>query len=197
MLTARPPGPRTAIRVIPDSTAQLPADSQLVRTAREIPVLVAAGPSAPRPRCRNLRQAGCEVLVGESADPQDRLHELLTELGRRRFTNLLVEGGGRLLGSLFDAGAIDEVHVFIAGKLVGGLHAPSPLGGRGRDVMSQAVSLAGTVTEALDDDIYVHGRLGDSPVSAAIVPVGNQDLPSARRQGDDSRSGASRERPCR
>ena len=48
----------------------------------------------------------------------------LDELGRRRMTNVLVEGGSQLLGSLFDAGEIDEVHVFIAPKLIGGPAAP-------------------------------------------------------------------------
>jgi diaminohydroxyphosphoribosylaminopyrimidine deaminase / 5-amino-6-(5-phosphoribosylamino)uracil reductase len=40
--------------------------------------------------------------------------ELLDELGRRRMTNLLVEGGAQVLGSLFDAELIDEVHVFVS-----------------------------------------------------------------------------------
>ncbi len=40
MLTARPAGPRQALRVIVDSQATLSLDSQLVKTARDIPVLV-------------------------------------------------------------------------------------------------------------------------------------------------------------
>ena len=67
-----------------------------------------------------LRDAGCEVFVCDGETHAARLDALLAELGRRRLTNVLVEGGGRLLGSLLDARAIDEVHVFIAPKLVGG-----------------------------------------------------------------------------
>ena len=36
--------------------------------------------------------------------------ETLEELGRRQMTNILVEGGEQLLGSLFDLGEIDEIH---------------------------------------------------------------------------------------
>src|SRR5262249_4579827 len=38
LLTARPPGPRLATRVVLDSHCRLPPDSQLVRTARDAPV---------------------------------------------------------------------------------------------------------------------------------------------------------------
>ena len=44
-------------------------------------------------------------------------------------TNVLVEGGAGLLGSLFDAGFVDEVHAFVAPKIVGGA-GPSAVGGR-------------------------------------------------------------------
>ena len=40
LLTARPPGPRTACRVILDSKGRLPITSQLVRTAAQVPTLI-------------------------------------------------------------------------------------------------------------------------------------------------------------
>ena len=158
-LTARPQGARTPVRIVLDSRAALSIGSQLVRTAREVPVLVAAGPQAPEENCRRLREAGCEVWIGQVDDPGPRLLELLDELGRRRMTNLLVEGGAQVLGSLFDAELIDEVHVFVAAKLIGGAAAPAPLAGRGLEQMGQAVRLVRPEIEILDGDVYVHGRL--------------------------------------
>ena len=89
-------------------------------SARDDAVLVAVGESAPAAARQRLEQAGCEVFVCRGQTPAARLDALLAELGRRRLTNVLVEGGSRLLGSLFDARQIDEVHVFIAPKLCGG-----------------------------------------------------------------------------
>ena len=131
LLTARPAGPRTALRVVVDTQASLSGESQLVRTAREVPVLVAVGAESAESNRSRLRQAGCEVLVCAGETHAARLGALLNELGTRRLTNVLVEGGGQLLGSLFDARAIDEVHVFITPKLVGGASAPSPIAGAG------------------------------------------------------------------
>lgn len=159
LLTARPAGPRVATRVVLDSRATLLPTSQLVRTADQAPVLVAVSREAPQEPCEALRSAGCEVLVCHGGNPQERLDWLLGELGRRRMTNVLVEGGGQVLGSLFDAGHVDEVHVFIAPKLVGGAEARAPLGGHGRDAMSIAAMLEAPRVDRPGGDIYVSGRI--------------------------------------
>ncbi len=159
LLTARPPGPRTALRVVCDTGASLESESQLVRTARETPLLVAVGREAAQARRRRLRDVGCEVLVCGGATHAARLDALLEELGRRRMTNVLVEGGGRLLGSLSDTSRIDEVHVFIALKLLGGDAAPSPIAGEGIEQLSRALSLETPEVEQVGSDVYIHGRV--------------------------------------
>ena len=159
-LTARPPGPRTPLRIVLDSRATLASGRRLVRTAREVPVLVAAGPGASEEDRRRLRQDGCEVLIFDAATPQARLAALLDELGRRRMTNVLVEGGGRLLGTLLDARLIDEVHVFLAPKLFGGADAPGPLASRGIDLLADALLIEPLETERLGPDLYLRGRIG-------------------------------------
>ncbi|HEV3003094.1 MAG TPA: bifunctional diaminohydroxyphosphoribosylaminopyrimidine deaminase/5-amino-6-(5-phosphoribosylamino)uracil reductase RibD [Pirellulales bacterium] len=158
LLTARPAGPRTARRIVADTRAALPSTSRLVRTARDEPVMVAVGPEAGQSDRARLEAAGCEVFVCKAGSAAARLVELLDELGRRRMTNLLVEGGGTLLGSLFDLRQIDEVHVFISPKLVGGATAPVALAGAGVERIDQALRLESTQWRQLDDDMYLQGR---------------------------------------
>jgi diaminohydroxyphosphoribosylaminopyrimidine deaminase / 5-amino-6-(5-phosphoribosylamino)uracil reductase len=156
-LTARPPGPRTAIRVILDSNCRLSADSALAKTAREVPTLVAATTQAPPERVAALRSLGCEVLALPTADGHADVKALLAELGRRRFTNVVVEGGGAVLGAFFDAGAIDEVHVFIAPRLAGGAEARTAIGGKGVKKIAEALTLTETRVEVVEGDVLVHG----------------------------------------
>ncbi len=156
-LTARPPGPRTALRVVADTQASLSLESQLVRTAGDVPVLVAVGNTADEARRQQLTDAGCEVFACPGDTRAERLDALFVELGRRRATNVLVEGGGRLLGSLLDANAIDEVHVFIAPKLVGGHTAAGPVAGEGIPQMADALRLDRPVWQDVDGDLYLHG----------------------------------------
>lgn len=156
LLTARPPGLRTAKRIIVDSHARLPATSQLMQTARDTPVLVAVGAATPAARIDMLRQLGAEIvrLSGQRVP----LQELLQELGRRKMTNLLVEGGGGLLGGLFDQNLIDEVHAFVSPKLVGG-PATAPILGVGIPRMENARPLARPTIRQFGDDVLISGRL--------------------------------------
>src|SRR5262249_31016088 len=131
LLTARPPGPRTPTRIILDSTARTPLTAQLVQTAREVPTLIATISAASALQQEALQAAGCEVLALPAAEKRVAVAALLAELGRRRMTNVLIEGGAEVLGSFLDAGAIDEGHVFVAPLLVGGAEARTPLAGEG------------------------------------------------------------------
>lgn len=152
LLTARPAGARVAARVVLSASGALPERCQLRATARDVPVIVYT--------------ANADRLVGWAADGADvvalgddavSLDAVLADLGRRRFTNVLVEGGAGLLGSVLDANAADEFHVFVAPKLIGGTGAASPVGGSGFTQMADALALERVTSEASGADVYVHG----------------------------------------
>lgn len=167
LLTARPAGPRQAIRVVLDSTCRTPLTSKLVQTARDVPVLIVMSPTAPADRIAALQDAGVEVMaMPMSFTGKPDLLELAREFGRRRLTNVLIEAGGQVLGSFFDQRLINEVHSFIAPTLAGGNAAPSPLAGNGIDLMTQAERLVQPEVQVLDGDVYVHG---------VVQPASNDD----------------------
>jgi len=161
LLTARPEGPRTATRVVVDAGAELSLDSQLVRTAGDVPVLVAALETTSVKNVDALSAAGVEVLrlpASEGSGHVD-LNALLRELGRRSMTNVLVEGGGGLLGSLFDRELVDEAHVFIAPKFCGGINAVSAVGGLGVERIPQQPELDPCVITQVESDVYFRGHV--------------------------------------
>ena len=170
LLTTRPPGPRTATRIVLDSRARLPSGCNLLKSVAEGPVLVVVSPAARGEDVARLQAAGAEPLLLPAEAAPDATQDgaaagriplpaLLAELGKRCFTNVLVEGGSELLGSFFDAGLIDEVHAFIAPKLLGGTAAKSPVGGVGLDAPSAFPQIDCPRIEFCGDDIYVHGRV--------------------------------------
>ena len=118
---------------------------------------MAATAAAPPERVAALRACGCEVLTTPAAGGRVDVAALLAELGRRRFTNLLVEGGGGALGAFLDADAIDEVHVYIAPLLAGGAAARTPIAGVGVEKIADALRLAEMRVEVVEGDVVLHG----------------------------------------
>ena len=133
LLTTRLPNgaqpARVATRVVVDRECRLSPTSMLVSSIEKGPVLVACSEGAEPERVGNLRSSGCEILLIPESELSNSLEFTLRELGKRRFTNVLLEGGGTLLGHAFDRNLIDQVHCFVAAKLAGGQQATRPLAG--------------------------------------------------------------------
>jgi diaminohydroxyphosphoribosylaminopyrimidine deaminase/5-amino-6-(5-phosphoribosylamino)uracil reductase len=156
LLTARPPGPRVATRVVLAGSGELPERSKLRATASEAPVLIftAAGNEA---KLAGWTGDGCEVVTLPSGDTGLSVDAMLAELGRRRMTNVLVEGGALTIGAFLDAGVADEFHIYVAPKIIGGSAAPAPVGGTGIERLANAMRLAEFTATQSGDDVYLHG----------------------------------------
>lgn len=155
LLTARPAGPRTALRVVCDSRCSLSSESALARTAREVPVLVACTSDHDQANRRRLEKCAVEFVVLNGESYTARMGELLDLLGSHSCTNLLAEGGSGVLGSLAELGEIDEVHAFVAPLVLGGSRAPSPVGGAGRPQLSAGLGFRLTQSQELGPDFLL------------------------------------------
>jgi diaminohydroxyphosphoribosylaminopyrimidine deaminase/5-amino-6-(5-phosphoribosylamino)uracil reductase len=160
-MTARPPGPRTATRVVLDSQGtSIGPESQLVQSISIAPLLVVVSDSATDKAVDALKATGAEVArLSSSAAGRICVDALLGELGSRGMTNVLIEAGCGILGSFFDARLIDEVHVFVAPKLVGGVDAFPVIGGEGRQSIPTIPDLTNVEIRRLDNDTLIHGRI--------------------------------------
>jgi diaminohydroxyphosphoribosylaminopyrimidine deaminase/5-amino-6-(5-phosphoribosylamino)uracil reductase len=157
LLTARPPGPRTALRVVVDSTGEsLTADTQLIRTAREVPLLVCVCDRSQKATIDRLSRSGVQIL-NTSGDGRVDLSAVLAELGKRRMTNVLIEAGPALLGGFFDADLVDEIHVFLAPKIIGGQTALSAVGGIGCECVPSLPNLFRLLCQQVGEDILIEG----------------------------------------
>ena len=161
LLTARPKGVRTPVRIVLDSHARLPISSQLVRSAKEVPLIVVVENGAPHASVQSLEQLGCEIMHF-SGNRSERIIGLLEECGRRRMTNLLVEGGAEVLGTLFDSCCVDETWAFIAPILIGGKNSRSQssggsVGGNGRKLLLDAIGIEIESAKRSGGDLLIRG----------------------------------------
>ena len=132
-LTSRIEGvKRQPRRIVFDSEARLPLDSQLVRGAAEVPLTVVVTRAAHRTAVDALEVAGAEIIVATGANEPDRVRNALVQLGAAGITAILLEGGPHLAGAFLDAGEVDEIRLFLAPVVLGGSSRARPAGGRGR-----------------------------------------------------------------
>ena len=121
LLTARGTGlPRQPTRIVFDSHARLPLDSQLLQTLDDSPVIVIASAEADSAAVQGLRDAGADVVFADGASSADRIGSALSDLGRRGITSLLVEGGATLASAFVAGDQVDTARVFVAPVLLGG-----------------------------------------------------------------------------
>ena len=156
------PAARQPLRIVADSQGRLPLEARLLREPGS--VLVAAASERSEGVAR-LRAAGVEVLVvGDQDECRVDPKHLLWALGRRDVLSLLVEGGGTLLGSFFDAGLVDKVVAFVAPLVIGGRDAPTSVGGEGVHHLAEALRLGRVEVERVEEDVVITGYpRGDAP----------------------------------
>ncbi len=88
------------------------------------------------------------------------VRRLLAALHGKGVRRLLVEGGAGILGAFFDAGAVDQVAVFLAPRIVGGSGALAAVGGRGKSRMAAAAAIEEPLYHRIGGDLLVEGYLG-------------------------------------
>ncbi len=136
-------------RVVADSHARTPPDARVLDGAAETYVLVAE--EEPREHCQTLEDAGATVVV--AGENRVELPEALAELEAHGVEDLMVEGGGELIFSLFADGLVDELSVFVAPKIIGGRDAPTLADGDG--FVRDFPELELTGVERIDDGVLL------------------------------------------
>lgn len=150
------------LRVILASQGDLPLTAKVLspETPGQTLVVVCEGALEQQPeKLRAIEGLGHSVVALPEGPGGVDLRALLSYLGTRELTTLLVEGGGTLLGSFFDLGLVDRVVVFVSPVMVGGSGAPTPVGGTGVDLMSEAPRLRRIRVRRLGEDIMISGYL--------------------------------------
>ena len=160
-LTARCGGGRGGIarkqplRVVVDSKCDTPLRARIFSKPGK--TLLALGRVATPEEKETFAQASAELLELPSEEGRVDLEKLLRVLGEREITSVLVEGGGILIGSLFDCGLVDKVVAFIAPIIIGGKKAKTPVSGTGVDKIIDSVKLERISMEKIGEDLMVSG----------------------------------------
>jgi diaminohydroxyphosphoribosylaminopyrimidine deaminase/5-amino-6-(5-phosphoribosylamino)uracil reductase len=142
------------LRLVVDSEGKVPLTAHIFEPPGEVLLAVAAPFDSVKRK--KFVEAGAEVLELPARGGLVDIVELMNLLGKREITTVLVEGGGKLLGSLFDHHLVDKVLAFISPIIIGGCEAIS-VGGNGVDNIAKALHLSRVDIKSFGDDILVSG----------------------------------------
>jgi diaminohydroxyphosphoribosylaminopyrimidine deaminase/5-amino-6-(5-phosphoribosylamino)uracil reductase len=147
-------GKKQPLRLVIDSKGKVPVNSRIFESPGEVLLAVVAPLDSVKKG--KFIELGAEVVELPARGGSVDIVELLKLLGKREIVTVLVEGGGKLLGSLFDHHLVDKVLAFISPVIIGGCEAVS-VGGNGVDDMAKALRLTRVDIKTFGDDILVSG----------------------------------------
>ena len=141
--------PMQPARVVADSRCRTPLDSRVLDDDARTYLL--ASEAAATDRIEAVEDTGATVIV--SGEERVDLEGALAELEAEGIDQLMVEGGGEVIASLFEAGLVDELSVYVGSMVIGGREAPTLVDGAGFTEEFPRLSLLGV--ERIDDGVLL------------------------------------------
>lgn len=154
MLNCRMPGGKDPVRIVCDTNLRTPLTSKLVKTAKEIPTVIATCCRDPE-SIAPFEKAGCRVYTLKEKKGHVDLQQLMELLGKDRIDSILLEGGGTLNWSALEEGIVNKAYAYIAPKLFGGQKAKTPIEGQGVTSPAEAFHLEISRISQCGEDILI------------------------------------------
>ena len=153
------PEQKQLVKIIIDSNLSIPENSNIFSGANK--VIIVTLPSRPGQETENRKSlsAKCTILEVKEKNGQINLRDALKKLARLRISNIIVEGGGMLIGSLFDERLVDKILFFISPKIIGGKDAVSSVMGKGVKRADQAIKLDQVRIRHFAEDLLIEANI--------------------------------------
>ncbi len=125
---------KNPLRIIIDSRARIPLNSNIVNTAKDIETIVAVTKSASKYKLDVLRRKNLKVIIAGEQEKKVNLKETFKQLEAEfGLKKILVEGGGNINWSIIKNNLFDELIVTISPMIIGGQKAITLIEGKGFD----------------------------------------------------------------
>jgi len=103
--------------------------------------------------------SGIKVAVIREEDGKVGLEEVLKKLGELEIMNLLVEGGGEVIGSFFEKRSVDKIFLFLAPRIIGGRGALTWVEGKGVGFLKETPFIEINSVKKIGADLLLEGRV--------------------------------------
>ncbi|QED48263.1 bifunctional diaminohydroxyphosphoribosylaminopyrimidine deaminase/5-amino-6-(5-phosphoribosylamino)uracil reductase RibD [Cytobacillus dafuensis] len=155
LTTRLPRGGRNPIRVVLDTYLRTPLESNVIQD-RAVNTIIFTGNEIDLEKVANFREFDVEVVP--LSQPTILIPEVLKELGKRNIMSLLVEGGSEIHSSFIDNNAYQQIILYVAPKIIGGVTAIPFIGGQGIEIVEHAKKLKFKSVQTIGCDLKIIAR---------------------------------------
>ena len=152
-LTARSPGASNPIRIIIDPKLRIPATAKVLD--KEADTIIITSDQAPMQKLSAMRSRGIEVRTEDLKEGQINLKKLMKDLGKEEITSIMIEGGGKLIGSALKQEIVDKIMFFYAPRVIGDGLTISGFG----DSMRDSIGLDNVEMKHVGEDFLLTGYI--------------------------------------
>lgn len=149
------------VKIIVDSQLSIPQEANVFSRKSSVIIVTLPVKSGQETENRKILVQKAKILEVKEKAGQINLKDMMKKLAQAEITNILVEGGGTLIGGLFDEGLVDKVLFFISPKIIGGKEAISSVMGRGIARIDKAVKLKEVELRRIGEDFLFEGYVNE------------------------------------
>lgn len=146
-------------KIILDSSLRISPKAKLFEGVRPSDCFLAVTSKAPLKRVKFFQDKGVNVVVCPAQKDGVDLKWLFKNLAKQEITSILIEGGGRVIGSALRQKLVDKMHVYVAPKIFGDQDALSAVRGLHPADIGQVVQLRDLEYQKIGTDILVTARV--------------------------------------
>ena len=154
LLTVRHTKGKNPLRIILDSKANIDQKSQIIKTCKKIPTIIAVSKKASKKNIDKLKKYPLEIII--TGNKLVNIKNLLRILSKKKIKTLLVEGGGTVNWEFVKQGLVDEIIITITPYLIGGKNAITLVEGEGYSLIQKATKLKLKKTCRLGNEIVLN-----------------------------------------
>lgn len=148
---------RQPTKIIVDSQLSTPENANIFSMKGSVIIVTLGSSPGQETENRELLAKRAKILEVKEKEGQINLRDMMRKLARLNISSCLVEGGGTLIGSLFDEGLVDKVLFFVSPKIIGGKEAIGSVMGKGVSRIDNAVKLKEFSLRRMGEDFLFEG----------------------------------------
>jgi diaminohydroxyphosphoribosylaminopyrimidine deaminase/5-amino-6-(5-phosphoribosylamino)uracil reductase len=146
-------------RIVLDTHFSIPESAKVLRLDSDSDTFIITGNSVSADKRTRIEKKNVKVIPSEVKDGRIDLNLLMDRLGALGVVSLLIEGGGRVIGSAFNARIVDKVIFFYAPKILGGDDGVPICKGPGPASMSECIPVSHVDVRRFGDDVMIEGYI--------------------------------------